>query len=188
MSQPLFPALPLAQWRATRNTIQKYAKVVGHIRRVYTPRQKHWWHVSLRATATGLTTTPLATGHMTFELIMDFTTHDLVVKTSQADEIEVPLIGQSQAEFQEELLEALADLEIRPEYDQTRFDDDGSGMYDETAAGNFWQAISQIDAVFKTFKSGFRQESSPVQLWPDHFDLALLWFSGRLVPGARPRK
>jgi hypothetical protein len=29
-------------------------------------------------------------------------------------------------------------------------------------------------------------ETSPVQLWPHNFDLALTWFSGRKVPGVDP--
>ncbi|MEW8193271.1 MAG: DUF5996 family protein, partial [Candidatus Thiodiazotropha sp.] len=38
----------------------------------------------------------------------------------------------------------------------------------------------------KAFKGGLREETSPVQLFPHHFDLAVNWFSGRLVPGADP--
>jgi hypothetical protein len=51
---------------------------------------------------------------------------------------------------------------------------------------SFWRTLAQIDAVLKEFRAGLRRESSPVQLWPHHFDLALNWFSGRLVPDQDP--
>jgi hypothetical protein len=43
-----------------------------------------------------------------------------------------------------------------------------------------------VDAVLKTFKGGLREETSPVHVFPHHLDLAMNWFSGRLVPGADP--
>ena len=77
MSQINFPAMPLASWQATRDTITTYSQVIGKIRRALTPKQKHWWHISLRATATGLTTTPIPTTAQaqpdTFEMQLDFT-------------------------------------------------------------------------------------------------------------------
>jgi hypothetical protein len=77
----------------------------------------------------------------------------------------------------------LAELDIKPALDRAKYDDDHPGTYDEAAVTRAWQAFSQIDAVFKEFKSGLRNESGPVQLWPHHFDLAVLWFSGRHVSG-----
>ena len=80
----------------------------------------------------------------------------------------------------------LKKMGIEPEFDQSSFESDEPGTYEKTAVATFWQAMSQIDAAFKQFRHGFRQESSPVQLWPHHFDLAVVWFSGRLVPDQDP--
>jgi len=186
MAQPIFPDLSLANWQPTRDTIKKYAQIVGKIRRALTPKQKHWWHVSLRVAAAGLTTTPIPAGDVTFELIMDFTTHKLLLITSRGDRREIPFQGQSTAAFCTELLDTLAELEIKPDIDKSQFQDETAGTYSETAVTNAWQALSQIDAVLKEFRSSFRGESSPVQLWPHHFDLAVVWFSGRLVPDQDP--
>jgi len=151
-----------------------------------TPKQKHWWHISLRVISVGISTTPIPAGNKTVQLILDFTIHRLFILTSHGERHEIPLQGQSASAFCTEVLDALAELNIKPAIDRTLFADDTARVYDETAVSTFWQALSQIDIAFQTFKHSFREESSPVQLWPHHFDLAVVWFSGRLIPGQDP--
>jgi hypothetical protein len=182
----LFPPLPLSSWRATRDAIQSYAQLMGKIRRELTPPQKHWWHVSLRVAATGLTTTPIPAGRKTFELLLDLVEHRLAISTSHGERRTVPLHGQAAATFFAETSGALAEMGIEAAVDKRLSSSEVAGEYDETAVANFWQALSQIDVTLKQFRSGFRGESSPVQLWPHHFDLAVVWFSGRLVPDQDP--
>jgi hypothetical protein len=43
-----------------------------------------------------------------------------------------------------------------------------------------------IDAVFRRFKGGLREETGPVHIFPHHMDLSMNWFSGRRVPGVDP--
>lgn len=186
MSSSIFPSLSLADWQPTRDTISGYAQVLGKVRRALAPPQKHWWHVSLHVAATALTTTPIAAGDVTFEMLLNFKRHELLIITSRGERNSIPLQGQSVAAFSTETVDALAELGIKAEVDGSLFADDSAGAYDEAAVARFWQALTQIDAVLKGFKASFRGESSPVQLWPHHFDLALLWFSGRLVPDQDP--
>lgn len=181
MSTFELPPLPLADWQDTRNTIAGYAKILGTIRRNLTPPQKHWWHVSLRVAAPGLTTTPISAGERTFELLQDFTRHELVATTSDGARRAIPLAGQSQMALANELFAALDELGITVALNETW--SDAAGAYDPAAVTRYWRAMVQIDAALKAFRYGFRRESSPVQLWPHHFDLAVVWFSGRLVPG-----
>jgi len=188
MSANRFSPLPLAEWRATRDTIQTYARLAGKVRRALTPRQKHWWHISLRTTATGLTTTPIPAGPFTFEILLDLATHRLVITTSQGDVWHRPLAGASAAEFCADTLTALERLGIQPHIDRDLFADSAPGTYDRDAVERFWQTLSQVDVLLKQFKGGLRGETSPVQLWPHHFDLAMVWFSGRLVPGVDPEE
>ena len=178
-----FPPLPLAKWRETRDTIHRYARVLGDVRRALAPYQKHSWHGSLSATATGLTTTPIAAGNFTFEMGLDFTAHQLDVTTSRGMRWHKPLRGQSPAAFYDEVLATLEGLGVRPAIDRSPFGDTTPGTYDATAVERFWQSLSQIDAIFKRFKGEQRGETGPVALWPHGFDMALLWFSGRLIPG-----
>ena len=186
MPDSQFPPLPLDAWQPTRDTIARYAQLVGKIRRALSPPQKHWWHVSLRAAAVGLTTTPIPAGNKTFELLLDFTHHRLLLTTSRGERRDFPLAGQSIYAFKKETMEMLAGLAIYPEIEHELFVDESAGTYDQAAVATFWLALSQIDAALKAFRAGLRAESSPVQLWPHHFDLGLNWFSGRLIPDQDP--
>jgi len=187
MSQNKFPPLSLSDWKPTLTTLQTYAQVIGKVRRALTPPHKHWFHVSLRVSATGLTTTAIPAGHKTFEMVLDLTTHRLTIATSQGERWKTPLAGQSALQFKDEALDALELMGIEPtELDHSPFEDDSPGQYDRAAVARYWQALSQIDAIFKQFRGELRRETSPVQLWPHHIDLAMLWFSGRLVPGQDP--
>jgi hypothetical protein len=119
-------------------------------------------------------------------MTLDLTAHKLVIVSSRGEQWQKPLSGQSSAAFCEEALAALAGLDIHPEIDRSLFNDTTPGAYDRDAVTRYWQALSQIDPIFKQFKGELRQETGPVQLWPHHIDLAMLWFSGRLVPGVDP--
>ena len=183
-----FPALPLHQWQDTRDTIHGYAQLLGNIRRAGTPPQKHWWHISLRPTATGLTTTPIRSGNETVELLLDFTQHQLRLETSHGSSGSMALRGQSLRSLRRELLDGMDNLGVAlPQIESEAFADDSPGTYDPAAVRAFWQALSQMDIELTAFRHGLRQETSPVQLWPHHFDLAVNWFSGRLVPGQDPQ-
>lgn len=186
MTQTLFPPLPLEEWQDTRDTLQKYARVLGKIRQALMPRQRHWWHVSLHVTGTGVTTTPMPAGDMTVELSLDFTAHLASIRTSRGDQWDLVLEGQPVKVFKDDTMKALADLGIQPEIDHSLFDDESPRTYDDEKVEAFWQALSQIDVLLKTFKGTHREETSPVQIWPHHFDISLVWFSGRLVPNQDP--
>jgi hypothetical protein len=182
-----FQPLPLSTWRKTRDTLAGYTRFVRRIRQFNSAKEKHYWHVSLRPTATGLTTTPIRSQEdIIYELEFDLTKHLLEANTSQGERREVPLLGQSPKQFKEETLAALAELGIQPTYDEQEFNDEAPGAYDETAVSTYWDSLIEIHSILKEFRAGFLEETSPVQLWPHHFDLAMVWFSGRNVPGQDP--
>jgi hypothetical protein len=185
VSENCFPALVLSDWLSTRDTIHAYAKVIGDVRRVYSIRQKHWGNQSLRVTATGITTRPLNSGALVFELLLDLTVHQLVLTTHRGELWRQPLHGQSGLALCEQMLAALGLIGLHPELDRSLFST-ATGAYDVTAIARFWQALTRLDTIFKRFKAELREETSPVELWPEHFDLAMLWFSGRRIPGQDP--
>ena len=153
------------------------------IRRESSPRQRHWSHVSLRVVPEGLITTPIPSRSGTFGLRLDLVHDKLRILTSGGQSLELPVEGQSLAQFHSEVMAALRGLEVASEVEAEAFSDRSSGEWDSAAIGRYRQALVQIDAVLKAFKGEQRQETSPVQLFPHHFDLALTWFSGRQVPG-----
>lgn len=185
LPKTMFPPLPLDEWRVTRDLIQGYAKVVGKIRRELTPHQRHWYHVSLRTAGLGLTSSPIRFRNITFEMLLDFSGHQLVISTSQGGWAEVDLDGHSPREFYDDAALALDDLGIDVKLDRKQFSN-SDGTYDPDMVEDYWQALSQIDMVLKEFMGQLRGRKGPISLWPHHLDLAGLWFSGRLVPGKDP--
>jgi hypothetical protein len=182
MTQSSFEDLTLSTWKATRDTLQGYCRLLGAIRRDASPRQRHWAHVTLRVVPEGLITTPIPSGNGNFGLRLDLVHHALRILTSEGQSLELPIEGQSQAGFYSEVKAALKGLGVAVNVDAESFSDPAEGQWDRQAIDRFRQALVQIDTVFKAFKGEHREETSPVQLFPHHFDMAMSWYSGRQVP------
>ena len=181
------PSLTLSDWNLTRDTLHLYARIIGKIRARYMPKSKHWWHITLSVSARGITTTPFPIAGQNLELSLDLTTHQLVIASSNGWGATLPLAGQSAAGLCRQISATLAAAGIELEPDLlSAFDGEEGLPYDTEAIGRFRQAINWVDTAFKTFKSGLREESGPVQIFPHHMDVSLNWFSGRLVPGTDP--
>lgn len=189
MADLTFPNLPLADWQSTRDTLNSYARVLGKIRQSLTPPQSHWWHVSLRVSEDGLTTPEMPgdeeTGD-TLEIKLDLVNHRLIAATSKNQRWTMPFSGQPAHLLADTLILKLVQWDIYPEVDRSIFSTDSPGPYDGAAATAFLQTLTSINTIFQTFKAELDGRTSPVQLWPHHFDLSLVWFSGNLVPGVDP--
>jgi len=178
-----FTAMPLEAWKNTRDTLQSLTQIIGAVRQADTPRQQHWSHISLRVGAQGLVTPPIPAGDEAFELRVNLTTHRVEVSVSNGGEAALKIPGHSLADLTESLRKSLFNLGIRSQVDWSILDASGSTNYDPDQIDIFWDNLFRIHRVFTTFKGTLRGRTGPVQLWPHHFDLALLWFSGRLIPG-----
>jgi hypothetical protein len=181
------PSLMLSEWQPTRDVLRQYSRIIGEIRGRYMPKSKHWWHIALSVSARGLTTTPFPVAGQSLELILDLTNHQLAIDSSDGWSNSLPLNGQSEAGLSRGISAALtaAGLEVEPDLLAT-FDGEVVLPYDVAAVDRFRRVINWVDGAFKAFKGGLREETSPVQVFPHHFDLAMNWFSGRLVPGVDP--
>lgn len=191
MIKTQLPTLTLNNWIATRDTLHKYSQMVGKVRELMSTPNPHWWHISLRVSAKGLTTTPIAKDKnspgQTFEVIFDLANHHLVIESNFREVKRIKLTGQSLCALCEETCSLLTDLGVAAPIEKELFNDGKSQVYDEEAATEYWYAIKEIDRVINVFRSGLIGETSPVQLWPHHFDISMSWFSGRLVPGKDPK-
>jgi hypothetical protein len=181
-----FPELPLEPWRGTRDTLHAYAQVLGAIRAALAPRQKHWLHTPLSVAAAGLTTTPMHVAGRAVEILLSPSEHRCHVVSNRGERREIALDGQSVGEFAQALIAALAALGVSATFDAKFLSDHSARDYDKNAAQKYWQVLPLIDAALKQLKGEHRGESGPVALWPHGFDLALLLFSGRRVPGKDP--
>src|SRR5215467_484058 len=75
------PSVSIADWRPTQETLHLFTQIVGKVRAATTPPRNHWWHVALYVNSRGLTTGPLLHGGQTFEILIDLSSHQLVVQT-----------------------------------------------------------------------------------------------------------
>lgn len=182
--------LKLSDWKETRDTLHKYAKIVGAIRENFSKPHPHWWHISLIVCEKGLTTTPLPKDKNSteeiFEIILDLTNHYLLIKSNFREDKAIKITGQSLSALCEETCSLISDIGVSLPINKQKFDDGKAGEYDAEAVEEYWKSLKTINGTFNTFRSTLRNERSPVQLWPHHFDLAMSWFSGRLVPGKDP--
>ncbi len=172
-------------WTATREALHSYAKVLGVIRAQLVPKQKHWWHISLLPEARGLTTGPLYSHGQCFEITLDLFNCAVVVQWHDAND-SISLSGQSASTLLDDILKLLVARQIEVQGNTEKISPQTHPGFNVDTSKKFALALSAISGVFQQFKHEQRRETSPVQVWPHHFDLAILWFSGRLVPEQDP--
>lgn len=186
-----WPALRLADWKDTCDTLHMWTQVVGKIRMALTPPLNHWWHVALYLTSRGLTTSPIPYRGSALQIDFDFIDHQLVIATSAGQTRQIALEPMSVARFYQRTMAALAELgaQVRistmPQEVENPipFDEDEvHASYDPDRAHDFWCALLSTQGVLKRFATGFVGKQSPVHFFWGSFDLAYTRFSGRLCP------
>ncbi len=187
-----WPELHYADWEPTKQTLHRYAQMMGKVRTALVPFRNHWWHVTLYVTTDGLTTGPLALPDgRTAELRLDLRNHAVKIADSQGASKAFTLRDPMPcADFHDQLLAALAalgivaDVDMRP-YDLTgpAFDEDYEhDAYDADAVGRYAQVLRSSATVLEEFAGRFNGKQSPVHLFWHSFDLAHARFSGRRAP------
>lgn len=191
MQPTAWPRIDYADWRDTATTLQLWTQIVGKIRLTLTPWLNHGWHVPLYVTARGLGTSPMPAGGRTLELDFDFVDQKLIGSTSDGQCESFALEPRSVADFYARVMDLIGRLGVtvaintRPNEvaDPIPFPQDHiHAAYDAAAVTRFWQALVQIDRVFRHFRTGFLGKASPVHFFWGSFDLAVTRFSGRAAP------
>ncbi len=187
-----WPAIPIADWADSRDTLQLYTQVVGKVRLANEPLTNHWWNVPLYLTASGLTTSlmPHPTGPA-FQIDFDLVAHRLDVVTVDGDSRSLDLEPRPVADFYAATMNMLDELGVATEIwpipveipGAIPFTDDRvHSSYDPEAVHRFWLALVAMERVFTRFRSDFVGKSSPVHLFWGALDLAVTRFSGRTAP------
>jgi hypothetical protein len=186
-----WPALPLAEWSATRDTLHLWMQMVGKLRLALSPRLNHWWGVPLYVSARGLTTSAVPYRMGAFEAEFDFISHALRFTTSRSEIKTIALAPRSVADFYKEFKATLASLNIEAKIwpmpveipDPIRFDQDTiHASYDPAYANRFWRILATVDPICKEFRARFIGKASPVHFFWGSGDLAATRFSGRRAP------
>ena len=186
-----WPALPLDEWRDTRDTLHRWTQIIGKIRMELTPLVNHWWNVPLYVTARGLTTSVIPLGDRWLDMEFDFVAHALHIRTNDGVERDVALAPRTVADFHDEVFAVLRSMNIRcsiwpvPVECENRIPldrDEEHRSYDAEYAQRFWRALAMSHAVFAKFRAEFIGKCSPVHFWWGGFDMSVTRFSGRRAP------
>lgn len=187
----IWPSIPVAEWEATRDTLQLWTQIVGKVRMANTPLVNHWWNVPLYVTDRGLATSLIPYGTRGFEVAFDFIDHQLRITTTDGAERTMTLEPRSVANFYADFMAQLNDLGLHTAIwtmpveipGAIPFDtDEQHASYDAPQVHDFWLALVQMDRVFTDFRSRFLGKSSPVHLFWGALDLCVTRFSGRVAP------
>jgi hypothetical protein len=189
-----FPALRLSDWRDTKETLHRFAQIVGKIRLAASPRRNHWWNVPFHLTGRGITTRPMRdpdTGMM-FTIDFDFLDHRLVITALSGDEVSFALPGHSVAAFHAAVLRGLDELGIRarphlehpfdlPDGDRPFAEDVEHRAYDPQAVTTYWRILSRVAWELEAFSADWSGKISDVHHFWHTFDVAVSRFSERPV-------
>ncbi|WP_396653856.1 DUF5996 family protein [Microbacterium sp. ARD31] len=99
--------LPYEQWLPTKETLHRFAQIVGKVRLAHSPRRNHWWNVPFHVTGSGITTRPMGSNPV-FAIDLDFIEHRAVIATTEGSRRSFPLEGQSVASFHAALVASQA--------------------------------------------------------------------------------
>lgn len=186
-----WPALPYPQWKATFETLRLWTQIVGKVRLAQSPWVNHQWHVTLYATARGLTTSPIPHGSRVFQIDFDFIDHRLSIQADDGRTRGFSLAAMPVSRFYAQVMADLYQLGLpvtinrKPNElaEAIPFDEDHvHRSYDADAAQRFWRSLVQADRVFKIFRGRFAGKCSPVHYFWGSGDLAVSRFSGRRAP------
>ena len=115
-----WPVLPVADWAATRDTLQLWTQIVGKVRMVSTPVMSHWWNVPLYVTSRGLTTSLIPRDGRGFQIDFDLLTDRLDITVTDGTSASFALQSGPVADFYRQLM---ASSTTRPAH--RRLDDAG---------------------------------------------------------------
>lgn len=186
MADIRFPPLDPAALNETRRAVHAYSRVMGAWCKAARKKRKHWWHASLRPSLCGLTTGVIY-GPADFEVELDLAASRVDLRTSTSP-VSERLHGQSSAQVAATLRNAL--LAFGVDEDRVPGADVASDAeyagYSADQANLMHRAIGSVAAALEDFRAGIREEKSPIQIWPHHFDLSMIWLPGHKVPGQDP--
>lgn len=178
--------MPFQPWAETKQTLHRFAQIVGKIRLAASPRRNHWWNVPFHLTGRGITTRPMGVDPI-FCIDFDFVDHRLVINVLDGRTISFPLAGQSVADFYQRTVDGLAVLGVPvtialpwpfdlPDADRPFAEDTEHASYDPVWVNRYWQVLSQVNLILEEFAAGYNGKTSPVHHFWHTFDLAVTRF------------
>jgi len=189
------PLLPLEEWNKSKTTLHLFLQIIGKIKLAMMPRKNHWWNITLRVSAKGITTGPIPyqNGLGSFAIEFNFLKHTVQINNAKGEVRRFDLIyGLSVSRFYSLLIDQLHQLNIpvkvkndKP-YDLEVTDSFSKLVtlhhYDPNYVLRYWKILLWSHNCFSEFEGRFYGKTSPVQLFWHHMDLVVTRFSGRRAP------
>jgi len=169
VTKHIYPVLDAEKITATRDAVHAYAQVIGDWRTSCLAHRKHWWHITVYPSVRGLTTGMIQAG-IDFELELDLKADRLLAHVAGGDALSEPLGGRSGRDLAGAVASFLSD----------------QGIDSRLIPASLGTALRSINAAMSSFRAPIAEETSPIQIFPHHFDLAMLWLPGEKIPGQDP--
>lgn len=189
MTNHKLPFLDTDGFGPTRDALHAYSHILGDWAKTCRARRKHWWHASLRPTLTGLTTGVIHSD-TDFEIDLNIRESALTVRTATGEQLWEGLSGQPAGELAARVHRFLESVGVSDCPPNVPAEDASLTSafpgYSTEEANKLAHTLSVVSAELETFRANIREESSPIQLWPHHFDLAMLWLPGDKIAGQDP--
>ena len=187
-----WPDLPYDSWKPTKETLHRYAQIVGKVRMALTPPRNHWWHVTLYVTERGLATGPMPYEGRDVAVELDLLEHHAHARAGDGSQAGFPLTPRlACADFYAGLFGALTEIGVSVDIHPEPFDlgdspaldrDRLNASYDADAVESYWRILAGTQRVLQRFQGSFLGKASPVHLFWHSFDLAHARYSGRPAP------
>jgi hypothetical protein len=189
MTTDAFPSLDAEEIAETRDAVHVYAQAIGDWRISCLAHRKHWWQITVYPSVRGLTTGMIQAG-IDFELELDLHADRLLGHVAGGGNLSEPLGGRSGRDLASVVANFLTnegiDPGLVPEDKKRESHEVTADGYSADIAGNLGTTVRSVSAAMATFRAPVAEETSPIHIWPHHFDLAMLWLPGEKIPGQNP--
>lgn len=183
------PAFDVQAAGPTRDALHGYARTLGDCLKRSRSKRKHWWHASLRPSLNGLTTGVIH-AKRDYELELDFQASALNIRVAGGAEHSEALNGQSVGTLEAVIEHVLTDFGVgqapRHSDDNQRDKPADFADYSPRQAALMGRILADVSSCMVALRATVREESSPIQLWPHHFDLSMLWLPGDKIADQDP--
>jgi len=189
MEHIILPSLDGEDFIKTRNSLKSIMQILSEISGELIPHQKNWEEFSLKFYGKGLTTSaiPIVNNGVIELLDLKLNLEDFQIELVKNVQTEIlPLDNNLRSEFILSFKSALEKLGIvNINLDWKKFEETEL-YFNPIELRNIWIILRYLYSAFLEFNGNVLEETSSIQVWPHHFDLAMLLFSGRIIPDQNP--
>jgi hypothetical protein len=193
----MFPQLE--DWKVTSWALHQAALLLGPIQNALVAPRRNYLQLAMFVEPQGLVSHKLPQGGT---LHVDYKNAALIYRRANNDSVRLALAGQTQSSLFEALLDALRQDELSAYLSNSQGQTLGEGFMARLAAdparsklskreevthseplalnaqtaGDFAEVQYQVYTALARFRARLEGHMTPLVVWPEHFDLSMLWF------------